>query len=165
MRSSVDVHNFLIERDVPHEVFAAGGRFRSAERIAPVLGLPSLDVGKVVVLEGRRGPVAAIVPAGTEPHPGRVGQALGEADLGCASDTRAAEVSGYLVESIPPAGLPKGFRVVTDRSLDRDAVLYFPGGEARVVLKVRGTDLIQATKALVADIVDPSNLPTPGVEG
>jgi len=46
--------------------------------------------------------------------------------------------------------------VVVDDSLDRDAVLYFPGGEVRSVLKVRGTDLVRATDAVVAPIAVPA---------
>jgi prolyl-tRNA editing enzyme YbaK/EbsC (Cys-tRNA(Pro) deacylase) len=52
-------------------------------------------------------------------------------------------------------GLPPSFAVVIDRSLDSDAVLYFPGGEARSVLKIRGKDLVKATRAKVASILAP----------
>ena len=37
-----------------------------------------------------------------------------------------------------------------DRDLNRDDVLYFPAGEPRAVLKIRGVDLRRATKAKVA---------------
>ena len=40
MRTSVDVHNHLVERDTAHELFNVRGRFRSAERLASVLDLP-----------------------------------------------------------------------------------------------------------------------------
>ena len=51
MRTSVDVHNFLVEREVPHEVVPTRGRLRSAERISSVLDLPPDQVGKVVIFE------------------------------------------------------------------------------------------------------------------
>ena len=51
MRTSVDVHNFLLERDTPHEVFLARGRLRSADRIAAVLDLRPGEVGRVVMFE------------------------------------------------------------------------------------------------------------------
>lgn len=153
MRTSVDVHNFLIEREVPHEVFSARGRLRTPERLAAVLDLPLEEVGKVVVFDGRKGPVVAVVPAGTQPDAAKVRKATGKGDLSQASDERASELTGYLAESTPPAGLPDEFSVVLDRSLDRDAVLYFPGGEARSVLKIRGKDLVKATRAKVASIL------------
>ena len=154
MRTSVDVHNYLLERETPHEVFSARGRLRGPERIAAVLDLPEQEVGKVVILEGPLGSVAAVVPAGSGVDPGLVRKASGRHDLEPVSDERASELTGYLPEAIPPAGLPEGFLVVLDRSFDRKAVLYFPGGEARAVLKIRGEDLVRATKAKVASISD-----------
>ena len=155
MRTSVDVHNYLVEREAPHEVFAARGRLRSSERLAAVLDLPPEEVGKVVVYEGPDGPLAAVVPSGNLPDPARVRKAAGQ-QAEEVSGHRASELTGYLPESIPPAGLPGEFRVILDRSLDRDAVLYFPGGEARAVLKIRGKDLVRATEAKVASIAVPS---------
>jgi Ala-tRNA(Pro) deacylase len=153
VRTSVDVHNFLIEREVPHEVFSARGRLRTPERLAAVLDLPQDEVGKVVVFEGPKAAVAAVVPAGTAPDVGKVRRAARNNRLSQATDERASELSEYLAESIPPVGLPDGFAVVIDRSMDRDEVLYFPGGEARSVLKIRGRDLVKATRAQVASIL------------
>jgi prolyl-tRNA editing enzyme YbaK/EbsC (Cys-tRNA(Pro) deacylase) len=152
VRGSVDVHNFLVERDVPHEVLPVAGRTRSAERLAALLELPLEEVGKVVVFEGTAGGVAAVIPAGSTADVERVRKATTRTDLEPASDDRAAELTGYLAESMPPVGLPGEFTVVLDRALARDSVLYFPGGEARAVLKIRGKDLARATHAKVARI-------------
>jgi Cys-tRNA(Pro)/Cys-tRNA(Cys) deacylase len=157
VRTSVDVHNFLIEREVPHEVFSARGRLRTPERLAAVLDLPLDEVGKVIVFEGPEGAVAAVVPAGTAPDVGKVRRAAGDRELALASDERASELTEYLAESIPPVGLPNGFGLVMDRSLDRDTVLYFSGGEARSVLKIRGRDLVKAARAKVASILAHGN--------
>jgi prolyl-tRNA editing enzyme YbaK/EbsC (Cys-tRNA(Pro) deacylase) len=152
VRTSVDVNNFLTEREVRHELVPTRGRLRSSERIAAVLDLPPEVVGKVIVFEGPEGPVAAVVPSGCEADRARVARASRQADAEAVSDERASELTGYLAESIPPAGLPDEFSVILDRSLHRDAVLYFPGGEARAVLKIRGKDLASATRATVASI-------------
>ena len=155
MRTSVDVHNFLLDRDVPHEVFSARGRLRSPETIAAVLDLPPGEVGRVVVFEGPEGPLAVVVSSEAEADPLRVRNVTGQA-VEPVSDDRATELTEYLAESIPPVGLPNGFAVVVDRSLQRDDVLYFPGGEARAVLKIRGTDLVRATEATVAPVARPA---------
>jgi prolyl-tRNA editing enzyme YbaK/EbsC (Cys-tRNA(Pro) deacylase) len=152
VRTSVDVHNFLVERDVPHEVFPVRGRLRSAERLAALLELPPEEVGKVIVFEGSEGAVAAAVPAGRSPDTGRVRKAADRPDLEPAADDRAAAITEYLPESLPPVGLPDGVQLILDRSLARDAVLYFAGGEAHAVLKIRGKDLVRAAGAKVARI-------------
>ncbi|MFN2589557.1 MAG: aminoacyl-tRNA deacylase [Actinomycetota bacterium] len=152
MRSSVDVHNFLLERDVQHELFATRGRLRSPERMAGVLDLPPSDVGKVVILDGPGGPVAAVLPSDRSVEPAKVASAVGRSSLEVVPDARASRITQYLAETIPPAGLPGTVPVVVDRSMNRDVVLYFPGGDARVVLKIRGKDLVRATSACVAAI-------------
>jgi prolyl-tRNA editing enzyme YbaK/EbsC (Cys-tRNA(Pro) deacylase) len=150
----VDVHNFLVERDVQHELFSARGRLRAPERIAEVLDLPPDVVGRVMVFEGNGDPVAAVVPVGTSPDPARLERASGQHELTVAVDHRISELTDFLPEAVPPAGLPPTFTTVVDRSLARDEVLYFSGGEARAVLKIRGKDLVRATGAKVASIVE-----------
>lgn len=153
MRTSVDVHNFLTELDIPHEIFSARGRLRTPERIAAVLDLPPDLVGHVVVLEGSNGAVAAIVASGRSPQARAVSVATGSGDLRVSSSDRASELTEYLFESIPPAGLPARIAVALDRRLARGEVLYFPGGEPRAVLKVRGNDLARIPGMLVADLI------------
>ena len=149
----MDVHNFLIERNIQHELFSARGRLRTPDRMAAVLDLPPDAVGHVVIFEGRMGPIAAVVPSDAEADPVQVGKAAREPTLAVVDEPRASELTGYLAETIPPVGLPNEFRVVIDVSLDRDEVLYFPGGEPRAVLKVRGTDLARAAGATLAPII------------
>lgn len=150
MRSSVDVHNFLVERDVPHELVSLKGRPRGPERVAAVLGLPPEQVGRVAVFESGDAWVAALVPADREADPRRVAKAAGRADLAEVSPERATDLTGFLAEATPPVGLPPEAIVVMDRRLSGQEVLYFPGGEATSVLKIRPADLAEAAGASVA---------------
>jgi Cys-tRNA(Pro)/Cys-tRNA(Cys) deacylase len=152
VRNSVDVHNFLVERDVHHEVVKVRGRLRSAERIASVLDLPPAQVGKVVVYETDAGPVVAIVQSGRSADPERVRKALRAGEIKTTTQARASQLTEYLGEAVPPAGLPAEFRVIVDRGVAGQDVLYFAGGEASAILKLRGADLIRATSAKVATI-------------
>ncbi|MDP9340954.1 MAG: YbaK/EbsC family protein [Actinomycetota bacterium] len=152
MRTSVDVHNHLVERDIAHELFNVRGRFRSSERLASVLDLPPEQVGKVVVFETDRGPLAALVSSQSDPDPKRLARAAKVEQLRKATQARSSQLSEYLAEATPPVGLPEQFTVVMDRALTSEPVLYFPGGEATAVLKVRGKDLVRASGAKVARI-------------
>jgi prolyl-tRNA editing enzyme YbaK/EbsC (Cys-tRNA(Pro) deacylase) len=157
VRTSVDVHNFLLERDVPHEVFLAKGRLRSADRIAAVLDLSPNEVGRVIVFETAKGAVAAVVATDREPVAAWVARAAQVPRATLVSPERAAQITDYLAASIPPTGLPKGVRVLLDRQLNREDVLYFPAGEPRAVLKIRGVDLRKANRAKVARLApDPA---------
>jgi prolyl-tRNA editing enzyme YbaK/EbsC (Cys-tRNA(Pro) deacylase) len=148
----VDVNNFLVARDVHHEVISVRGRLRSAERIASVLGLPPGQVGKVVVYETDRGPVAAVTASDREPDEARVARSVRADEARPANPPRASQLTEYLAEAIPPVALPDGFTTVVDRPLARQDVLYFAGGEATSILKLRGRDLVRATDARVTSI-------------
>lgn len=152
MKTAVDVHNYLVERDIPHEMVAAGGRVRSPERAAAVLGLPPEQVGRVVVFEGRGHIVAAVVPADRDPDPGLVRRAAGIQVAEVPAD-RSTDLTEFLPEALPPVALPKGAMVLVDGDLAGQEVLYVPGGEATSVLKIRAEDLIRASGARVAPLV------------
>lgn len=152
MKSSVDVHNFLVEREVPHELVPTGDRFRSPDMIAALLDLPAEQVGGVVLFGGGGHPVAAFIPAGRTPDPRRVAKAAGDSGIEALGPDDVTELTQFLPEALPPVALPDGTRVVMDRALHRQEVLYFPGGEVSSVLKIRARDLALATEARVASI-------------
>ncbi|MDQ3990781.1 MAG: hypothetical protein M3245_00520 [Actinomycetota bacterium] len=152
MRTSVDVHNFLQEREIPHELVPLRDRYRSAERAAAALGLPLRQVGRVFLYEAGDRPVAALVAADRDPSAELVARAAGEAKLDPVPPQRATDMTGFLHEAMPPAGLPANTLVLIDRHLHDEDVLYFAGGEVTSVLKIRAPDLVKATDARVADI-------------
>jgi Cys-tRNA(Pro)/Cys-tRNA(Cys) deacylase len=152
MRTSVDVHNYLLERDVPHELVPVRGRLRSPERMAAVLGLPPEQVGRVAVLEGSKSLVAVLVPADREPDLRRVAVAAPTPTLVELTADQVAESTDYLAEAVPPVGLPNGTRVIIDRTLVEQEILYFAGGEPSTMLKIRPADLVRAADAKVARV-------------
>jgi Cys-tRNA(Pro)/Cys-tRNA(Cys) deacylase len=152
MRTSVDVHNFLLEREVPHELVSLRGRLRSPgrmARIAAVLGLPPEQVGKVVVLQGSKNLIAVLVPSDREPDLRRVATAAPTPSLETLTSDRVAELTEYFSEAVPPVGLPIGTKVLLDRTLASQEILYFAGGEPTTLLKIRPKDLIRALGAKV----------------
>jgi Cys-tRNA(Pro)/Cys-tRNA(Cys) deacylase len=152
MRTSVDVHNFLLERDIPHELVPVRGRLREPDRMAAVLGLPPDQVGRVVLLETAKGLVAVVVPADAAPDLRRVAVATPSPTLTELDPDRIAERTDFLAESVPPVGLPDDTKVILDRTLAGQEVLYFAGGEPSTLLKIRPDDLVRATGAKVARV-------------
>jgi prolyl-tRNA editing enzyme YbaK/EbsC (Cys-tRNA(Pro) deacylase) len=155
MRTSVDVHNYLLERDVPHELVPVRGRLRSPgrmARIAAVLGLPAEQVGKVVVLEGRKQLVAVLVASNAEADLRRVAVVAPSPTLTEPTADRVSDLTDYLSQAVPPVALPDGTRVIMDRTLAEQEVLYFAGGEPSTLLKIRAQDLIRTSEARVARV-------------
>jgi Cys-tRNA(Pro)/Cys-tRNA(Cys) deacylase len=152
MRTSVDVHNYLVERDIPHELVPIKGRVRTPQRMAAVLDLPEEQVARVVVLEASRGPVAVALPANREVSLGRVARSIPSPTLVELSPDRVTDITEFLAEVVPPVALPDGTSVIVDRALVDQEVLYLPGGETSSLLKIRPEDLIRATGARVARV-------------
>lgn len=149
MRTAVDVHNFLVERDVPHELVPTQGRLRPPARVAAVLGLEPEQVGRVRLFEAEGGLVAALVQADRDPSPDLL-RAAGGGEVDEVDDDRATDLTQFLSEAMPPVGLPEGTTTLLDERLAAQEVLYFPGGEATSLLKIRPGDLVGATEARVA---------------
>jgi len=129
------------------------GRLRSPgrmARIAAVLGLPAEQVGKVVVLLSSKDVVAVLVPSDREVDLRRVAVAARTPSLEELTADRVTDLTDYFSESVPPAGLPDGTRVIMDRTLADQEVLYFAGGEPTTLLKIRPDDLVRASGAKVA---------------
>lgn len=152
MRNSVDVHNYLLEREVPHEMVPVRGRFRSPDRIAAVLGLEPEQVGKVVILGANKGLVAVLVSSHREVDLRRVAIAAPTPTLREMTSEEVTDATDYFAESVPPVGLPAGTQAIMDGGLAEQQVLYFAGGEASTLLKIRPDDLRQATGAKVAKV-------------
>lgn len=152
MRTSVDVHNYLLARDVPHELVPVRGRFRSRHRVAAVLGLPPGQVGTVRVYAAGKRPVAVLVPSDAEPDLRRVAVAVPTPSLQELTATQVSDATEYLAEVVPPVGLPDEIRVIMDRQLTEEEVLYFAGGETSTLLKIRPDDLVRASNAKVARV-------------
>ena len=152
MRNSVDVRNYLLEREVPHELVPVRGRFRSPDRIAAVLGLEPDQVGKVVILGANKGLVAVLVSSHREVDLRRVAISAPSPTLRELSSDEVTDATDYFAESVPPVGLPAGTQAIMDGELAEQQVLYFAGGEASTLLKIRPDDLRAATGAKVAKV-------------
>ncbi len=158
MRSCSDVHNYLLERGVAHEIVQLPALSNTARRAAALLGVPPREVVKSQLFDTERGPVVCLVPGDA-----RVDQARLGAELGCrgATPCAAAEVvslTGYRPGALPPCGLATDLPVVADPGVFELAVVYCGGGTTTTMLKIRSADLRAALGARVAAIaVRPQN--------
>jgi prolyl-tRNA editing enzyme YbaK/EbsC (Cys-tRNA(Pro) deacylase) len=96
--------------------------------------------------------VAVLVASDRDPDLGRVARAVPTPTLAEISPERATELTEFLAEALPPVALPDGTRVIMDRALADQEVLYFAGGEATSMLKIRAADLARAAAAKVARV-------------
>jgi prolyl-tRNA editing enzyme YbaK/EbsC (Cys-tRNA(Pro) deacylase) len=155
LRSSVDVHNFLLDGDVPHELSALPGPLRDLADAPEVLGLPPAAVARPLVLADDEGPVVVLAPAQAELDRPGIGALLRRPSLEPIAADQSPDLTGYLLPFVPPVGLACDADVLIDEQVAEQDVVYTAAGEAGKLLKVRGCDLVKATNALVFRVTRP----------
>ncbi|HEX6673842.1 MAG TPA: YbaK/EbsC family protein [Actinomycetes bacterium] len=152
MRSSIDVHNRLLADDVPHELSALPGTLRDLTAAPDVLGLPAVAVGQPTVFADAHGAVVVLAPAGLAVDGTGVAVLLGRDGLAPVAPDQAPGLTGYLLPFVPPVALECPVTVLVDERLAGEDVVYTAAGEPGVILKVRGSDLVKATSAVVTQV-------------
>ena len=152
MRSSIDVHNHLLADDVVHELSQLPGPLRDLSTAPGVLGLPPGAVGRPTLLADEHGAVVVLAPADAEVDTAGVAELLGRPDLHPVPPDRAPGLTGYLLAFVPPVACECPTTLVVDERVATQDVIYTAAGEPGVILKVRGTDLVKATSAVVAPV-------------
>jgi len=152
MRSCSDVHNYLLEQGVAHEIVQLPALSTTVRRAAALLGVPAREVVKSQLFETEVGPVVCLVPG--DRH---VDHALLRAELGCRDVTPAAadevvSLTGYRPGALPPCGLAAELPVLADPAVFDLPVIYCGGGTTTTILKIRSADLRLAIGARVAAI-------------
>jgi prolyl-tRNA editing enzyme YbaK/EbsC (Cys-tRNA(Pro) deacylase) len=149
LRSSVDVHNYLLDHEVPHELVPLQGPLRDLEDAPGVLGLEAAEVGRPTVLVDELGVVVVLAPADIVVDLGVVTGLLRRPGLAPLGAERSPGLTGYLLAAVPPVALDQPTEVVVDTRLAAQAVVYTAAGEAGVILKIPGEELVKATNAVV----------------
>ena len=150
MRSSIDVHNYLLADEIPHELSQLSGPLRDLSAAPAVLGLEAVTVARPTLLADRDGVVLVLAPADREVDVAQVAELLGREELRPVEPDQAPGLTGYLLPFVPPVALESPATVVLDQHLAHQDVIYTAAGEPGVILKVRAVDLVKATNAVVS---------------
>ena len=152
MRLSVDVHNFLQNKEIQHEIFLASEPVKTAERASAILGLKPAEIAKSIILSIDGKPVNAVIPGNRNVSMTKIKTLFSDSIIRMADSRLAVDSTGYMIGSTPPVAHHGELRTIIDVRLMKNGVLYTAGGEPNAVLKIRPEDLKKATSALEADI-------------
>ncbi len=130
-------------------------RTESAAAEAKVLGVPSDDVAKTVVLVTPAGHVRAVLPASGRLDLHRVRELLGDGKtVHLASEAELAhDYPMFELGAVPPLGGPDDPVLVDRHTAERDSVVV-EAGTHRESLLMKTADLITLTHARVAEICE-----------
>lgn len=152
MRSSIDVHNFLQTKGVKHEIFLSSTPPLSCQRAAALLGLSPQEIVKCVLFISEGEPVLALVRGSDHVHMGKLKGVLSSTEVRMASLEEVLKITGYTLGATPPVALAHRVKIIMDKRILENEVVYTGGGDVTAVLKIRSKDLEEVTKAEVEDI-------------
>lgn len=152
MRLSVDVHNFLQNKEIQHEIFLSSEPVKTAERASVILGLKPCEIAKSIILLIDETAVNAIIPGDRNVSITKLKNLFSDSMIKLANTESTVNSTGYMIGSTPPVAYDSDIKTLMDIRLMDNDVLYTGGGEPNAVLKIRPLDLKEATVALEADI-------------
>jgi prolyl-tRNA editing enzyme YbaK/EbsC (Cys-tRNA(Pro) deacylase) len=141
VRSCSDVHNYLNEAGVQHEIVHLPASSRTAERAAGLLGVPVSAVVKSLLFVADAGPVMVLVSGDAKADVAAVSRELGVDSVTLARSQMVLQLTGYRPGAVPPCGLPTDIPVIADPGVFEPDVVYCGGGTTSTMLKIRSADL------------------------
>lgn len=152
MRTCSDVHNYLEELGVPHEMLPLPDRARTTRRVAEFLGVTPEEVVKSLLFLIDGAPTLVLVPGGARVDTTTLGDALGAREVALARAQDVLATTGYRVGAVPPCGLASDLPVVADPGAFAPPVVYCGGGASATMLKIRSADLKALLKPRLLDV-------------
>jgi len=127
------------------------------EAVAAAIGLPGARVLKTLVVEVDGTPVVAAVPVTARLSTRLLARASGGKRAEMVAPSVAERLTGYVTGGISPFGQKRRLDLYVDSSVLGHDTIAVSGGARGIQLEVSPQDLIRATKATVAALVDDIN--------
>ncbi|HCG98677.1 MAG: hypothetical protein A2074_00470 [Candidatus Aquicultor primus] len=154
MRTSVDLHNFLQMREIPHEISLVEISTRTAALAADSLGLDRSEVGKTLIIDVDGKPLVAIIPGDRRIDIRKLRALTGAGKVRMVEPDDVVNLTGYVLGGTPPIAHANEMPIFLDHRLLGIPVLYTSGGQINTILKIKPIDLIEVGGAQIADLAD-----------
>ena len=119
---------------------------------AAVLGLPTEQVFKTLVVDTGAGLAVGVVPVAGSLDLKAMAEALGVKKVTMADPAAAQRSSGYVLGGVSPVGQKRALPTVVDESVEAFDVVYVSGGRRGLDLGLSPADLVRVTGAVLADV-------------
>ena len=146
----------LAELGIDAEVVEPGVPMPTVPLAAEAVGVSSEQIIKTIALVDPHGEVVIAIASGTAKiDRGLVADAAGSAKLSLASPERVLTDTGYPAGGVAPIGLRGNVPTVIDNAVTELDVVYGGAGSEEALLRIRVSDLLMATGAIIAPIRRP----------
>ena len=151
-----NVTRMLDAQKIAYQAFELPAEKHGAEATAQLLGVPSEQVYKTIVVqrEGKGKPILAIIPGNCEVDLKKLARAVGEKKLHLPTERQAEQLTGLQAGGISPLALLKrGFQMVLDQSAQSQPEIHVSGGQRGLSIRLPVSALQALINAQLADIV------------
>jgi prolyl-tRNA editing enzyme YbaK/EbsC (Cys-tRNA(Pro) deacylase) len=156
MRSCTDVHNFLHEEGVAHEIIHLPALADTAKRAADLLGVPLAEVVKTLLFFLDTRPALVLVPGDRQASPELIRHVSGCTEVVLARPFEVLQITGFRAGALPPCGLAVEIPTYADPEVFALPIIFCGGGTTTTMLKMRSEDLLAVTQPLVASLTQPA---------
>jgi Ala-tRNA(Pro) deacylase len=155
MRSCTDVHNFLQEEDVAHEIIHLPALADTARRAADLLGVSLTEVVKTLLFFLDTRPALVLVPGDRQASPELIRRVTGCSEVALARPFEVLQITGFRAGALPPCGLAVEIATFADPEVFARPIVFCGGGTTTTMLKMRSEDLLRVARPLVASLTEP----------
>jgi Cys-tRNA(Pro) deacylase len=142
--------------EVDAEIVAPGAATPTVPAAAAALGVAPGQIIKSLLFASKGGDAALVILCGDrQVDRRRLAEASGLRQPELAPPEMVLRLTGYRVGGTPPVGHATPLRVVVDRAVLDEPVVYGGGGTSSRMLRIRPDDIVRLTGALVADVSRP----------
>jgi len=127
---------------------------KTAPLAASALGVSLGSIVKSLVLVFDKKPLIALVAGDCRLSRQKIKKKMKAKEVKLASAEEAKRITGYAIGGIPPLGYKKKIPTLIDKSLWRFQNVYAAAGSPQAVFSIKLKDLVRATNACPADIVE-----------
>ena len=156
MKTAMDVHRYLLDRGVVHEIVRLPRPVLQAEDLPRALGVPADQCMTVRIYVAGTRTVAVGLPVGVPPQLEALLRAVGSRTLRAATGQEVNAATDYTAGLVPPLPLPGDVPLYVDARLGRYDVVYTATGDSGTALGIRTAELLVSSRARVADLTSPS---------
>ena len=150
-----NVTRFLDSRKTDYTIFELPQKKLGAEEVARILNAPIKIVFKSIVIlrKGSGKPILAVVPGDHAVNLKKLAKTVEEKKVSPASQKEAENLTKLPAGGISPlAILNRGFEIVIHQSVREYENVHISGGELGVNIRLPSRDLVELTRAKIADI-------------
>jgi len=150
-----NVTRFLDSRKTDYTIFDLPQKKLGAEEVARILNAPIKIVFKSIVIlrKGSGKPILAVVPGDHAVNLKKLAKTVEEKKVSPASQKEAENLTKLPAGGISPlAIINRGFEIVIHQSVREYENVHISGGELGVNIRLPSRDLVELTRAKIADI-------------